>query len=127
MPSRVKLLNAAAPGTTGTPFRIGTGAPPYSIRVVGSFTNGSGGVGTNGVNIETSPDPIGTPDASATWDRAIGILGGQNISRTETTTAELVDMLQNDNAVIQYYCQRIRAKLGANAIGTATVYVEMPR
>src|SRR6267142_1901674 len=108
MPSRVKLLNAAAPGTTGTPFRIGTGAPPYSIRVVGGFTNGAGAVGTNGVNIETSPDPISTPDASANWNRAIGIVGGESPGFTETQPGEFVDLPDKANCVLQYYCQRIR-------------------
>src|SRR5689334_7026530 len=133
MPSRVKLLTTAAAGTTGTPFRIGTGAPPYSIRTIGGYTNGTGSVGTNGVSIETSPDltpadqsaPTAAEIAAATWDRAIGIVGGQN--ETETQTGEFVDLHADANCVMQYYARWIRAKTGSNMTGTATVYLEMVR
>ena len=119
MPSRVKLLNVAAAGATGTTFKIGIGQPPYSIRVIGGFTNGTGAVGTNGVNIETSPDN------GTNFNRAIGIVGGEN--ETETQTGEMVDLHDKANCVIQYYCKHIRAKTGSGMIGTATVYVEMGR
>ena len=119
MPSRVKLLDGAAAGTTGAAFKIGMGAPPYSIRVIGGFSNGAGAAGTNGINIETSPDD------GTTWNRAIGQVGGEN--ETETVLGELVDLHDKANAFIQYYCKHIRAVLGANAVGTATVYLEMPR
>jgi len=108
------------------------GAPPYSIRVTGGFTNGAGPVGTNGVDIETSPNlspvlpvPTAAEIAAANWDRAIGIVGGEN--EVETQTGELVDLHDRANCVIQYYCKWVRAKLGSGAVGTATVYIEMPR
>lgn len=119
MPSRVKLLNTAAAGTTGSTFKIGMGQPPYSIRVIGGFMNGAGATGTNGVNIETSPD------GGTNWNRSIGIIGGEN--ETETQTGEMVDLHDKANCIIQYYCQHIRAQTGANIVGTATVYVEMGR
>ena len=133
MPSRVKLLSAATPGTTGSPFRMGMGQPPYSIRTIGGYTNGAGTAGTNGVSIETSPDftpanpaaPTAAEIAAATWDRAIGIVGGQN--ETETQTGEFVDLHADANCVMQYYARWFRAKFGSSATGTATVYLEMPR
>lgn len=126
MPSRTKLLNAAAPGATGASFRIGQGQPPYVIRVIGGYTNGAGAAGTNGVSIETSPDKNDQmSDAVANWNRAIGTVGGEN--ETEVQTGELVDLHDKANAFIPYYCKFIRAKLGANAVGTATVFIEMAR
>lgn len=118
MASRVKLLNAAAPGTTGLAFKIGTGKQPYSIRVRGGFTFGTG-TSTSGVSIETSPD------GGTSWDRAFGTIGGEN--ETETLTIELVDLHDKTNAYISYYVQHIRAIFGSLATGTATVYLEMAR
>jgi hypothetical protein len=136
MPSRVKLLDAGIAGSTGTPFKIGMGAPPYVIRVVGGYTNGSGAAGTNGVSIETSPDfkapvdinnpfPTAMQIASANWNREIGHVGGEN--ETETELGELKDLHDKAIAYITHYALWIRAKLGANAVGTATVYLEMNR
>ena len=129
MPSRVKLLNAAAPGTTGTPFKIGMGQPPYSIRVIGGFTNGAGSAGTNGVSIESSPNlspadpfPTAAEIAAAAWNREIGIIGGEN--ETETQTGEAIDLHDKAIVIIQHYTQWIRAKTGANMVGAATVYFE---
>lgn len=136
MPSRVKLLDEAIPNFVGTPFKIGMGAPPYVIRVVGGFTNGSGAAGTNGVSIESSPDlnPQFDPDHpfpttavinAANWAREIGHVGGEN--ETETELGELKDLHDKAIAYITHYTKWIRARLGANATGTATVYLEMSR
>lgn len=132
MPSRVKLLNAAAPGTTGTPFKVGMGQPPYTIRTQGGYTNGSSTAGTNGVNIETSEDlvpaqpfPTAAEIAAATWARVMGIVGGPN--ETEQTTLETVDLHNLDTVVLQFYTRWVRAIAGSNMTGSATVYFEMGR
>jgi hypothetical protein len=120
MPSRVKLLNAAAPGTTGTRFRIGMGQPPYVIRVHGGFAlGGSGNPGDKGVNIETSPD------GGTTWAREVGFRGGEN--ETETENGEAVDLSDKAIFIINHYAKHIRGVFGANATGAATVFLEMNR
>ena len=132
MPSRVKLLNGVAGGTTGTPFKIGMGQPPYTIRVWGGFTNGGGTAGTNGVNIQTSPNlspagpfPTAAEIAAAQWDITIAEIGGEN--ETETQTGELKDLHDKANCMIKYYCKWIRAVAGANLVGTAFVTFENGR
>ena len=132
MPSRVKLLNNATPGTTGTPFKIGMGQPPYTIRVWGGFTNGAGTAGTNGVNIQTSPNlspakpfPTAAEIAAAQWDIAIGEIGGEN--ETEAQTGELKDLHDKANCMIKYYCRWIRAVSGGNMVGSTFVTFENGR
>lgn len=134
MASRVKLLNAAEAGTTGTPFKIGMGQPPYSIKTTGTYTNGAGAAGTNGVTVEVSPDlqhdyhdpnnpfPTAAEIAAATWIHAVGTVGGDNES--ETQVGELLDLHTKANCFIPSYSMWIRARAGANIVGTATCYFE---
>lgn len=110
MPSRVKLLNAAGGGVTGTAFKIGMGAQPYSIRVVGASSNG--------VTIESSPDD------GTTWQTEVGLFGGAGSDTA--LTQSLTGMVDGDIGIIQHYVKDIRAKTGVST-NPATVYLEMGR
>lgn len=121
MPSRVKLLNAQAAGVTGPTIKIGMGQPSYVIRVQGGFTLGGGAAGTQGVNIETSPDD------GVTWVRDVGMVGGENVTETSTEVAELVDLPDKTVAYIEHYAKHIRARTGSGMVGSATVWMEMER
>lgn len=118
MASRVKLLNAATPGTVGPTIHIGVGMPPYTIEVQGGFTAGAGA----GVNIEISAD-------GTNFHRAMGKIGGENT--TEAEVAELVDLADKTIASIDYYVKYIRALAGGGMVIVpgvgATVYLQMPR
>lgn len=120
MPSRVKLLNAAAPGTTGTTFKNGMGQPPYTLYTRGGYSLGGGSTGANGINIEVSDD-------DSNWMRGIGIVGGENYTEAATTIQELVDIPDKSVIMIQQYHKYIRAVSGASMTGAATVVLEHPR
>lgn len=120
MPSRVKLLDTQAAGVTGASLKIGMGQAPYVIRVDGGFTLGGGSAGTNGVIIETSPDD------GTTWDVDFGDFGGTGTT-SETEERTLQDLPSGTIAFIRHYAKHIRARTGANMVGTATVRLEMGR
>ncbi len=120
MPAKIKLLNAAVSSSTGATTEVGTGMPPISFRTDGGYTLGAGGAGTNGVIIEASSD------GGTTWGVLMGVVGGQNI--TDATTAQLSDLPDKTFASVPYYPgHKVRARTGANMVGSATVYMEFPR
>jgi hypothetical protein len=120
MPSRVKLLNAAAAGFTGTVFKSGMSGLPYSIYTQGGYGLGGGAAGTQGVNIEVSHDNV-------QWERGIGVVGGENYTEATSTVQELVDLPDKTVAYIQQHHTYIRAKTGSGLTGSATCYFEAAR
>ena len=111
MPGRVKLLNNAFGTVTGTPYRIGTAKPPYTIHIKGGFT------GT--INIKTAASPDGT---SGTFIDDFGEVGGPGVIATEVKT--LTGLTDQTIVNIRHYVSSIRADaVGVTAAG-ATVELE---
>ena len=113
MAGRVKLLSAGFGTQQGTPYRIGTAKPPYTIHIYGGFS------GT--INIKTAASKDGI---SGTFMDDFGEVGGPGAVATEVKT--LNGMVDQTVVNIRHYVSSIRADAVGVTVAPAIVELEFP-
>src|SRR5438094_343995 len=119
MPGRVKLLNNAFGTVTGTPYRIETAKPPYTIHIRGGFT-GTINILTAASTGPTSSALVDTP--TGTFMADFGEVGGSGAVATEVKT--LTGLTDQTVVNIRHYVSAIRADAVGVTVAGATVELE---
>lgn len=122
MPNKVKLLNAAPGGTTGTGYKVGTGKPPYTLRVFNGVTTAGAG---KGVTIQSSNDS--TDGTDGTWQQEVGVVGGKNYTEVATAPQDLVDLPDGTIVKLDHECKWLRGVTGSvTTVATLTLEILNP-
>jgi hypothetical protein len=117
MPSRQKLLNAAAASVTGVGIKFDCGVAPVAIKCQGGYTT------ANGVNIQGSFDS--TNGVDGIWANLEGTVVTPGGAATEVK--ELVNITDTSTIQFNYRVPWIRATTTAGMVGNATVYINFDR